>query len=79
MDRKDNMPMWVFLGLLNINTRKGSLILFWSCTVFAVFCIPLSFYLHDWSWAIMMFAISLWYWLCIKWVDRNSSWQGETN
>ncbi len=30
MQRTTDMPLWVFLGLANIDTRKGALILFWS-------------------------------------------------
>jgi hypothetical protein len=74
MDRKDDMPIWVFLGLMNIETRKGALILFWCSFAFAIFCIPLSLYLEDWSWAAMMFPVTLWYWMSMKWVDKNSSW-----
>jgi hypothetical protein len=74
MQRKSNMPMWVFLGLANIETRKGALILFWSCLAFSFICIPVSYHLDDWSWAAVMFLISLWYWLCIKWVDKNAAW-----
>ena len=76
MERKDNMPMWVFFGLANIEKRKGGLILFWSCLAFSFISIPISYYLDDWSWAAIMFPISLWYWLCIKWVDNNSTWAG---
>jgi hypothetical protein len=75
MEKTQDMPLWVFLGLMNINTRKGALILFWSCLAFSIFCIPLSYHLDDWSWAAMMFAVSFWYWLCIRWVDRKSAWQ----
>lgn len=74
MEKTTNMPSWVYFGLLNINTRKGALILFWSCFIFSLFCIPLSYYLNDWSWAAVMFPISLWYWLCIRWVDKHASW-----
>jgi hypothetical protein len=74
MQRKNSMPLWVFLGLSSIETRKGALILFWSCFIFSIFCIPLAYYLKDWSWAAVMFPCSLWYWLCIKWVDKNHVW-----
>lgn len=74
MQRTNNMPLWVFLGLSSIETRKGALILFWSCFIFSILCIPLSYYLKDWSWAAVMFACSLWYWLCIKWVDKKHVW-----
>ena len=80
MDRKDNMPLWVFLGLLNLETRKAALFLV-SCTlVFGLAFLPLPYLLDDWNWmdvfnwSGMMFAITLWYWLSIRWVDKHSSW-----
>ena len=74
MERKENMPLWVFLGLMNIETRKGALILFRCSLAFALFCIPLSYYLNDWWWLGMMVPITLWYWLSIQWVDNHSAW-----
>lgn len=74
MHDKPKTPLWVSLGLANIETRKGAMILFWSALAFSVFSIPLSYYLDDWSWAAFMFPIALWYWLCIQWMDRNSAW-----
>jgi hypothetical protein len=81
MEKRDNMPIWVFLGLLNIESKKGALILVWACFLIAVACIPISYYLDDWSWAGMMFAITPWYWLSMRWVDKNSSWEqrSQTN
>jgi hypothetical protein len=78
MSRRDNMPLWVFLGLLNIESRKGALILVWACFILSITFIPLSYYLNDWSWAGMMLAITPWYWLSMKWVDKNSSWEQST-
>ncbi|MEE9397572.1 MAG: hypothetical protein V3V31_11235 [Methylococcales bacterium] len=74
MEKKDNMPLWVFLAFANIEKRKSALILFWSCLAFSFICIPLSYYLEDWSWAAFMFPTALWYWLALKWVDKNSVW-----
>lgn len=74
MQRTPDMPLWVFLGLANINTRKGALILVWTCFAFSLLCIPLSYYMHDWSWAGIMFLCSLWYWLSLRWVDRHAHW-----
>jgi hypothetical protein len=74
MERKGNMPLWVFLGLLNIETRKGASILFWSSLAFALFCIPLSWYLDDWWWFGIMLPIVIWYGLSIRWVDNHSLW-----
>ena len=75
MERVDHMPWWVWFGLLNIETRKGALILLSASLTFTVICIPLSYYLDDWSWLAMMVPISLWYWLCIRWVDQHASWE----
>lgn len=74
MQHLPDTPLWVTLGLANISTRKGALILFWTCFAFSVACIPLSYYLEDWSWAAVMFPCSLWYWLCIRWMDRHAGW-----
>ena len=68
------MPLWVFLGLMNIETRKGGMILVWACLAIAFICIPVSYYFDDWSYAAMMFAITPWYWLSVKWVDKHSAW-----
>ncbi|MDH5473348.1 MAG: hypothetical protein OEY61_10875 [Gammaproteobacteria bacterium] len=86
MERTDNMPLWVFLAFSSIPSRKGALILIWSCVAFSVYCIPWSllfagndwivkvFMIDDWSWISMMVPIIIWYWLSLKWVDNHSSW-----
>jgi hypothetical protein len=74
MERKANMPLWVFLGLMNIETRKGALILFGCSLAFTLCCIPLSYYLNDWWWLGMMIPVTLWYWFSLQWADRNSTW-----
>jgi len=74
MERQDNMPLWVFLALMNIETRKGAMILFWCSFAFMLFCIPLSYYLDDWWWLGMMVPITAWYWLSVQWVDKHSAW-----
>lgn len=79
-----NKPLWVtlgwiFLGLSNVETRKSAMMLFWFFLVSSVLCIPVSIYLDDWSWAGMMFPLSLWLWLCIKWGEKNSVWDAAQN
>lgn len=74
MHRTADMPLWVFLAYANIDTRKGALILFGCCLAFSIACIPLSYYLKDWSWAAMMFPCSLWYWLSLRWMDKHAAW-----
>ena len=79
MTRTSNMPIWVFLGLMNVETRKGALILVYLMIVCSVASIPLSWYLAEWSWAAMMLPMGLWYWLCLRWADRNALWQHLEN
>lgn len=78
MQNQPDQPLWVSLGLANISTRKGALTLFWACLAFATACIPLAYTgwvaWIDWSWAAVMLLCSMWYWLCIRWMDRNAAW-----
>lgn len=74
------MPLWVFLGLLNLESRKAALILIGCTFVFGMAFLPLPYILNDWdridvlNWSGMMFAVTLWYWLSMRWVDQHSSW-----
>ena len=89
MEKKDNMPIWVFLAFSSIATRKGAMILIWVCVLFTIYCIPWSllfagndwvvkiFLIDDWSWLAMMVPILLWYWLSLRWVDNNSGWDNS--
>lgn len=86
MEKKDGMPLWVFLAFSSINTRKGALILIWICIVFSLYCIPWTkffadqewiakiFLIDDWSWIAMMIPMTIWYWLSLRWIDKNSAW-----
>ncbi len=86
MEKKDDTPLWVFLAFSSINTRKGALILIWSCIVFSLYCIPWVkfftdpawvekiFLIDDWSWLAMMIPMIIWYWLSLRWADKNSAW-----
>lgn len=87
MEKKDNTPLWVFLAFSSINTRKGALILIWSSIVFTLYCFPWSmffaepawvrqvFLIDDWSWLAMMLPIIVWYYLSLRWIDKNDVWE----
>jgi hypothetical protein len=74
------IPLWVSLGISNFKTRKGPINLAIACLVFGLCFLPLPFLLEDWSWmdvlewSGLMYPMALWYWLCARWVDNNSSW-----
>ena len=88
MEKKDDMPLWVFLAFSSINTRKGALILIWCSVVFSLYCVPWSlfvtgqewikqiFLIDDWSWLTMMVPMLLWYYLSLRWIDKNKAWEG---
>jgi hypothetical protein len=88
MEKKESTPLWVFLAFSSISTRKGALILIWSSFVFTLYCIPWSlffteqvwvskvFLIDDWSWLAMMVPVIVWYWLSLRWVDKNDTWEG---
>ena len=87
MEKKDNTPLWVFLAFSSINTRKGALILIWCSVIFSLYCVPCSlftpeqewvkqiFLIDDWSWLTMMVPMLLWYYLSLRWIDKNKAWQ----
>ncbi|MBU1054151.1 MAG: hypothetical protein KKC46_10015 [Proteobacteria bacterium] len=86
VQKTDNLPMWVYLAFSVIETRKGALWLIGSSVVFSVYCVPWGriftnqdwimkiFLINDWSWFAMMIPVILWYWISLRWMDRNSKW-----
>ncbi len=86
MEKTDNMPIWVYLAFSSISSRRGAMLLIWSCIVFSLYCIPWSgffadhdwvaslFLIDDWDWFAMMVPITLWYWISLKWVDKHTGW-----
>ncbi len=86
MEKKDNMPIWVYLAFSSIKTRKAAILLIRGSLLFTIYCIPWRrflggdhwigkvFLIDDWTWFVMMVPITLWYWLSLRWVDKNSTW-----
>jgi len=86
MEKKDDMPLWVFLAFSSIETRKGALILIYSSVIFTLYSVPWVlffkqswvedvFLIGDWSWALTMLPLVFWYWLSLRWVDKHQHWQ----
>lgn len=86
MQKTDKTPLWVFLALSSIETRRGALWLIWSSVLFTTYCIPWVLYfkdqvwvaklflIDDWEWFAMMLPMTAWYWLSMRWVDKNGGW-----
>ena len=87
MEKTSDMPIWVYLAFSSIETRRTALWLICACAVFALYCVPWVLFLtspdwigkifliDDWSWFAMMVPMTLWYWLALKWADKNSRWK----
>jgi hypothetical protein len=80
------IPLWVLLAFSSIHKRKHAIYLIWACILFTLYCLPLAnftnneivsslFLIDDWSWIAMMIPISLWYILCLRWMDKNNAWE----
>lgn len=86
MQKQPSTPIWVYLAFSSINSRKAAIWLIAGCLVFSVYCVPWStladapawvarlFLIDDWSWFAMMLPMTAWYWLSLKWMDRNQAW-----
>jgi len=86
MKKTDSTPLWVFLAFSSIETRKSALILMWSSLVFSIYCIPWVnyfngnfwvaklFLINDWEWFAMTLPMTAWYWLSLRWIDKNAGW-----
>ncbi len=77
MKKKDNMPGFVYIGLLGINSRTMAYFFVILSLVLAAGCLVYAFTNPDPVYYTGLFFIpaAYWYYYCIKWVDQNSSWE----
>lgn len=90
MEKTSDMPVWVYLAFSGVRTRKGAVALIVSSVLFTLYCVPWPqllplparlaglFLVDGWSWFAMMIPITLWYWLGLRWADRNAAWTSTT-
>jgi hypothetical protein len=90
MQKTENTPMWVYLALSSIETRKGALLLILSNVIFSAYCIPWGtlyseyewvgqfFLIEDWEWFGWTSPMTIWYWLSMKWIDKHRGWETES-
>jgi len=83
-----NKPVWVEVGLFGIETRKKAMSWFVSSLIGAVVLSILTVFflgmmLETPLFVAILFGLivggfiglaSLWYWLCIYWMDKNDGW-----
>lgn len=75
MKSTKGFPLYVTIGLLMIYSKKTALIYFWLCMFLSTISAVLGFFNTIYFWGLGFLLSALWYWLCIKWVDKNSSWE----
>lgn len=73
MEKTENMPPWVYWGLWGINSRKVALGFSIFTLIIFLCLIPIGIMIQDYV-LIGFIFVPLWYWLAIRWVDKNSSW-----
>jgi hypothetical protein len=86
MKKQDNTPMWVYLAFASVETRRGALLVFGLNVLGTIYCLPWSqfikdvgwvrkvFWIDGWLWFVVMVAMTLWYWVSLKWIDRHEAW-----
>lgn len=78
MEMKDDMPSWVYWGLWGIKTRKVAMLFVYISIVLTLAIVPVGIALNNYLFMAFI-LVPLWYWLSIKWVDRNSTWEMGNN
>lgn len=86
MKEIENTPLWVQLAWGNVGTRKLAMWMIFICIIFGFYCIPWTQYtnhplvaklslINDWSWALSMMPLTIWYWVAARWVDKHDGWE----
>jgi uncharacterized membrane protein AbrB (regulator of aidB expression) len=78
MKKKENMPSWAYWGLWGIKSRKAALAFFVVSVILSLLIIPIAIMIGDYISAIIVLA-PIWYWLSIRWADKNSAWNSSDN
>lgn len=74
MKRKENMPTWAYWGLWGINSRKAALGYFVGTLILSLVIIPFGIMIKDYTFLVFP-VVPLWYWLALKWADKNAAWE----
>ena len=80
-------PLWVDLVFSMTPKRKQALWLIASSVVFTVYCVPwvsffpdnttvaILFKISGWDWLALMVPVLIWYFIALRWMDKNQRWQ----
>lgn len=74
MKNTEGFPLYVKIGLLAIYSKRTALFYFWLSIALSVVSAVLGVFNRIYFWGLGFLISALWYWLCIRWVDKNSKW-----
>lgn len=74
MKNLQNVPFYVKIGLLGIETRKTAFAYFWFSIFLAIICFVAGFFDKRYFAGVLLLLAALWYWICIKSVDKIMKW-----
>jgi hypothetical protein len=72
--RRARPPFWVQLGLWGITERSAAWTFVWVSVALSVGGVALGFFHPLFFLGAGFVFAALWYYLCIRWTDRNGSW-----
>lgn len=73
MKKKEGMPFWAYWGLWGINSRKMAQGFVVVTALISLILIPVGIMVNDYSLLAFIF-VPVWYWVSLKWADKNSAW-----
>jgi hypothetical protein len=65
--------VWVAIGLWKVASREAALGYMWLCIIASIASIAAGLVVHpQYFISAPLILAALWYWLAIRWVDRNA-------
>jgi hypothetical protein len=79
-------PFWVQAATSTVRSARGGRWLVGVCVLCSVYCLPWPVLLGqveqpwylapDWSWFVVMLAMTAWYAIAVRWMNRHRAWPG---
>jgi hypothetical protein len=74
MKKVKNMPLLVSVGLFGINSKSTAYVYLFISLVLVIISVIMGMRNPIYFVGIGFLISAAWYFYCIKWVDKNSSW-----
>jgi hypothetical protein len=71
---RSRWPIMVRMGLWGLPNRESAWVFFWISTIAAAGCVAYGFVNPRFFIGGLLVFAALWYYLAIRWVDRNDRW-----